>query len=301
MSDYMQGDKDNAVAVPFSDDESEAEAKKQQELFEEPPPTASPEERVTRNQKRQARLQALLEEGKQSKAEVEKMRSEQEALKQQLAELRGYVAANQNAHRQAANDNGKDEYEARLDAVYARQAEAYKAAQNEIKAGTLNPERERHYEQVAREIERDKAAIHTEKALAGREHARRAEQAQQVWVQKYPEVYGDQRAYAYAEATFKQRMALGEQATNQLVDDVMSEAMTRFRLGPKKAPTASEKSRMSGLPASGGGGGGSASGITMTPELKRIAMAAYSDLPEAEALKKWTNSTGKRLREKKVI
>lgn len=301
MSDYMMGDKDNAVSVPFSDDE--APEKKQQDLFEDAPPTASPEERVTRKQKQQARLQALLEEGKQSKEELGKVRGETETLKRELAELRGYLAANQNAANQNARGSEKDEYETALDAVYLKQQEAYKAAQAEIKAGTFDDKRSEHYERVAREIEAEKSRIHTRRELAAREGSRRAEQGQQVWISKYPDVYRDQRAYAYAEATFKQRVALGEQVTNDLVDNVMEETMTRFRLGPKKAPTASEKSRMSGVSAAGGGGssGKESSGITMTPALTRIAVAAYSDLPEAEAIKRWVNGPGKRLREKKVI
>lgn len=59
---------------------------------------------------------------------------------------------------------------------------------------------------------------------------------------------------------------------------------------------------MSGIPSSGNGGGNSGPpGIKLTPELKRIAIAAYSELPEDEAIKKWVNTTGKRLREKKVL
>lgn len=302
MSDYMQGDKDNAVAVPFSDDETEE--KKQGELFaDDDGPDASPEERKTRKEKRQQRLTQLWRDGEEVKKKYGSLQSEHEDLKRQLAELRGFVAANQNARQQPANDNAKDPYETQLEQVYARQQDAYTAAQAEIKAGTFNESRQKHYEQIAREIERDKARIHTQQTLAQQEGVRRAEQAQQVWVQKYPDVYGNPQAYQYAEATAKQRVALGETWSNQLVDEVMNEAMTRFKLGPKKAPTQSEKARMSGIGASGNGGGGAsgAPGITLTPDLKRIALAAYSDLPEHEAIKKWVNGPGKRLREKKVI
>lgn len=300
--DYMQGDKDNAVAVPFSDDDTEA--KKQGELFaDEDAPDASPEERKTRKEKRQQRLTQLWRDGEETKKKYGSLQTEHEDLKRQLAELRGFVAANQNARPQPANDNAKDPYEAQLDAVYARQQEAYTAAQAEIKAGTFDDKRQKHYEQVAREIERDKTQIHAAAVMARQEGTRKQEQAQQVWVQKYPEVYGDQRAYQYAEATAKQRVALGETWSNQLVDEVMNDAMTRFKLGPKKAPSASDKARLSGIGASGNGGGSapSSSGITMTPELKRMATALYSDLPEADAIKKWVNGPGKRLREKKVI
>jgi len=39
----------------------------------------------------------------------------------------------------------------------------------------------------------------------------------------------------------------------------------------------------------------------MTKELRQMAIAAYDHLPEEEAIKAWTNKTGKRLREKKVV
>jgi hypothetical protein len=301
--DYMQGDADNAIQVPFSDDESAAASNDNAaDLLDDDKPASSPEEHISRKQKRQERIKRLLDEGKQSKEELGRLRSEQDGLKGELERLKGYVAANENARRPAPHDDGRDPYESRLDAVYERQSSAYQAAQAEIKSGTFDEARSKHYERIAREIESEKSAIHAERVLATREPARRAEQAQQVWVQKYPEVYGNPSAYQFAEATFRRRQALGEAATNQLVDEIMGETMAQFRLGPKRAPSASERSRLSGLPASGGGGSsGGGSSIAMTPALRRMAAAAYSELPEHEAVKKWADTTGKRLREKKVL
>lgn len=303
MSDFMQGDPDkNSVAVPFSDDE--AEAKKAPELDDEDSPTASPEERRTRRQRRQERLQKMLQEGEANAAKVKELEERENKTSRELAELRGMLAAqHQLQQRIAANDNGKDPWEQRLDAVYARQKEAYDSAQAELRAGNLSPERQAHYERIAREIETEKTRIHTERAVAQDRETRRVEQAQQVWVQKYPEVYNNPKAFAYAQATWQQRQALGEQPTNQLVEEVMNDAITRFKLGGKAAPTASDRARLSGIPSSGSSGNRPATGINFdsNPALKRMALAAHSDLPEAEALKKWTNSTGKRLRDKKVI
>lgn len=297
--DFMQGNQDDAVQVPFSDDESSAS---ESDLLDEDKPSSSAEEHINRKQKRQERIKRLLDEGKQSKEELGRLRAEQDSVKAELERLKGYVAASENTRRPAANDNGRDPYEQRLDAVYERQSSAYAAAQAEIKAGTFDENRSKYYERVAREIESEKSAVHAERVLANREPARRAEQAQQVWVQKYPEVYNNPSAYQFAEATFRRRQALGEHPTNQLVDDIMAETMTQFRLGPKKAPSATERSRLSGLPASGSGGSsGGSGGITMTPALRRMAVAAYSDLPEPEAIKKWTDREGKRLREKKIL
>ncbi len=293
----MQGDKDSAVAVPFSDDESEAAEK--EDLFAEDAPDATAEQRITRKRKQQERVSRLLSEGKQSKEEATRLREEQTQLRNELAELRNRVM-----QPVVAQPAGKDPYEQALDAVYEKQTNAYTAAQAEIKAGTWTPERQKHYEKIAREVETDKSRIHTARELDARRHSTRAEQAQQKWVDKYPEVYNNPRAYQYAEASFRRRQALldpGSPLTNEMVDEAMEEARTQFRLGKPKAPSATERSRMSGQGSSGGGGGSREAGITMTPEFRRMAVAAYSELPEAEAVKKWVNTTGKRLREKKII
>ncbi len=297
-SSFMMGDHDKSVAVPFSDDEA-ANDTKPEELLDDDSPSASPEERITRKQKRQERIKRLLDEGKQNKEEVERLKAESAATRGELERLKGYVAAQPQRQQ---NDNGKDPYEQRLDQVYEKQSEAYNAAQAEIKAGSFTPERQKYYERVAREIESAKSSIHTERLIEQRTAASRTEQAQQVWVQKYPEVYNNPRAFQYAQASWQRKLALGEQPSNDTVDEIMNETMTTFRLGKKAAPSASERSRMSGIPSAGSGGGGGKGGIVMTdPKLRRMAIAAYSHLPEEEAIKAWVNKTGKRLREKKIL
>jgi hypothetical protein len=294
----MQGSHDNSIAVPFSDDDKE---KPSEVADDEDKPTDSPEERISRRAKRQARLDAMLREGKASAERVKQLEERDQQRERELAELRGMVTA---TRQQAAPPaDGKDEFDRRLDAVYDKQRSAYTSAQAEIKSGAWNDERQRHYEGVAREIESEKSRIHAERVIASREPARQQEQARNLWVQRYPEVYGDQNAYQYAEATFRRRAALGEKVTNALVDEVMNEAITQFRLRPKPGPSANDRARFSGVPSSGSGGGSrsDAAGIQMTPELRRIATAAYSDLPEDEAIKKWVGKTGKRMRERKQL
>lgn len=303
MGDFMQGDPDkNPITVPFSDDEAE---KKAADLLEEEPKEASPVERVTRKRKQHERLQDLIKDGEKNAARVKELEERDEKREREMAELRGMIYQQ---HQRAANTNapsdGKDPFERELDAIYARQGEAYKAAQAEIKAGTFDEKRQAHYERIAREIETAKNRVFVRSEIAQTAPAQRAEQARQIWEQKYPEVYANPRAYQFAEATYKRRTALlepGQAITNELVDEVMNETMTQFRLGPKKAPSASERSRLSGVPSSGAGGGGGTPGIQMTPTLRRIAMAAHEDLPEEEAIKAWVNKTGKRLREKKAL
>lgn len=294
-SSFMMGDHDNAVSVPFSDDAADTKP----DDLDEDSPSATPEERITRREKRQLRIQNLLREGKQSKEELATLRAEQTATRAELERLKGYVAAQPQQRPQ--NDDGKDPYQRRLDAVYDKQSQAYTAAQAEIAAGTFTAERQKHYETVAREVESEKTRIHTEQVMAERVPQERAVQAQQVWRQKYPDVYGNQQAYNYAQATWQRRLALGEAQTPELVDEVMTETLSTFKLGKRPPPSTSERSRMSGLPSAGGGGATRAAGVQMTPALRRMAIAAHPDLPEEQAVKKWVDSTGKKLREKRVL
>lgn len=295
MADYILGDPDkNSVVVPFSDDETVTDSEL---ITEEERPSANEEERRTRKEKRQARLQAKLQEGAKAKDELEAERKEKAELRERLARLEGQVSA----QRQPRGD-GKDEFTRELDNIYELQQNAYRAAQAEVKAGTFDDKRQRYYEDIARDIESRKTEVHTRRVLAQTEGNRQQSQAQQVWVQKYPDVYKNQNAFQYAQGRAQMRVAQGEQITPQVVDEIMAETMTTFKMGPKPAPSQSERAKLSGMPASGGGGGGRGDGgITLTPELRRMAVAAYDHLPEAEAIKAWTNKTGKRLREKKVV
>jgi hypothetical protein len=304
-SNFMQGDPDrNAMQVPFSDDDTGKPANDNAaEAEDEEKPGEPPEQRRLRAQRRQERLNSRLKLAEEAVNRAKELEERDKRREMELAEMRGQLQALQHMRQQAQNDNASDPYQARLDAVYRRQKEAYNSAQAEIKAGTFDEKRSAHYEQVAREIDTERVTILTEKAIAEREPNRQREQAQSFWVNKYPEVYQNPRAYQYAEATFRQKLALeGGQPTNDMVDQVMEETMTRFKLGRRAAPSASERSRLSGVPSSGSGGGGRGdAGITMTPELKRIATAAHPDLSEAEAIKRWVNGPGKRLRDKKVL
>lgn len=297
MADYFQGDPDKqSSVVPFSDDET---AQSDDSLIEEDKPTDSFEERKSRKEKRQARLQGIIQQGRKTAEELDAEKKANTELRERLARLEGVVSAQSQPRAQPAD--GKDDFTRELDSIYELQQNAYKAAQAEVKAGTFNEERQRYYEGIARNIESRKTEVHTRRVLAQTEPVRQQSQAQQQWVQKYPEIYQNQRAFQYAQGRYQQRAAMGEQITNATVDEIMSETMTAFKMGPKPAPSQNERARLSGMPASGGGGGRSDVGITLTPELRRMAVAAYDHLPEEEAIKAWTKKTGKRLREKKVV
>lgn len=291
---YMMGDRDNSVSVPFSDDEN---VRDEELIVDEDKPNESPEEKRSRREKRQARLQQKLSAGKQAEEALAAERAEKLELRERLARLEGAVSA----QTQVRNDNGRDPYEAELDGIYAEQQSAYAAAQAEVAAGKMTNERAQHYERVARDFESRKSRVHARREIAQTEPVRQQSQAQQVWVQKYPEVYGNQRAFQYAQGRYQSRLALGENISNATVDEIMEETKAQFKLGTKPAPSVSERAKFGGVPASGGGGGRTNEAITLSPALRRMAIAAHSDLSEEDAIKKWTQKTGKRLRETKVL
>lgn len=289
--------RDKAVTVPFSDDETNKEAAE----LDEDKPDASPEERKTRSQKRAERVKRIMDEGAQHKQRADKLESELGSLRGEVERLKGFATAvAQRPVPQA--DGGKDPYERDLDAVYKKRDDAYTAMQAEMKAGALSDERTRHYHNIGREVEAEISRIHIAKALAANEVQRRAESSQAVWRNKYPEVYDNPKAYQYAEGLYRMRRA-DEPDSNALVDDCMQQAMTRYKLGGRSQPTASDRAKMSGVPTGGSSSGGSRepAGIRMTKNLNKMATAAYPDLPEEEAVKRWVNRTGKRLRERKVL
>lgn len=296
MADYMQGDKDTGSTVPFSDDESEP--KEGAELLAEDAPELNTAERISRKQKRQERLQGLLQKGKQTEEELGKTKEELTQLRSQLSRLEGFVAANQAAQQQRPT---ADPYKQRLDAIESRRKDAWKAAQAEIKSGSMDDSRTSYYESVSREIEEEKAQVMVERELARREPVQQQSNARQRWVNQYPEVYANPDAFKWAAARSQMRVAEGDALTEDVAHEILNETKIRFKLGAKKPPSASERDRFSGVSSAGGASGeGGASGIRMTPEFKRMATALYSDIPEAEAIKKWVNGPGKKLRDKKL-
>lgn len=304
MSDYLQGNKDNAITVPFSDDDVE---KKDDDLTEDPPASASPQQLSEHKRKKAERTRRMLEEGKQSKEEVARLKAEQDALKQELARVQGYLAAQQNQPRQQSTET-KDEYEKRLDALEEERAAAYAAAQAEVKEGKMTAERAAYWDKKGRALDERRAETIVERQLArtraAEEQRRQQEDGRQFWRHRHPEVYQNPQAYRWAEGRAAMMIAeTGRDMTQADIDAVLEEAKVKFKLG-KQTASATERARMSGIPSSSSGGGGAGKGDGMTfsnPKIRNMALAAYDHLPEHEALKAWAQKTGKRLRDKKIL
>lgn len=285
----------NNVVVPFSDDESVTD---DQLIVEADKPGDSPEVKAQRAEKRRERAATRERERKEQGEQLAAIRAELAAERAARARLEGYVTA---VTKPA--EPGKDPYQVQLDQIEDRRKNAWTAYQAELKAGTLDEARAKHYETESREIEDAKIRVHTDRAVAAREGNRRQETAQQVWVNKYPDVYNNPQAFQYAQATFQRRLALGEKQTNEMVDEVMGETLSTFKLGGKGKPSRNERERLSGSSAGGGGGGDAdtSRGIAPTKELMKMAQALHSDKSPEEAFKLWVNGPGRELRKQKVL
>lgn len=294
---------DNPAEVPFSDDEA---VRDDELISDDGAASLSAAERITRDQKKADRIKRKLDEGKQSKAEVARLTTQLEESNTRLARLEGAMSVRQAP--QASGTPAPDPYKAALKSVRARQATSFERMRAEMasmpKDQDLPPDRLKHYQDELAEIEDEKAQINARRVLAEQAPAIRQEQAQQVYVQKYPEVYNNPTAFEYARGTFARRQALGETITNDTVDEIMNETRTVFKIGPKpKGPSASDRARLGGHSASGSGGGnsGPTGGIQPTPALMKMAKALFSDLPDDKAFQKWVDGPGKELRKQKVI
>lgn len=283
------------IEVPFSDDEQVTD---DQLIVEADKPGDSPEVKAQRAQRRRERAAERERERKEQADRLARVEAELAQERAERARLAGFVQALPAAQQQP----GKDPYEAALDAVYEERHNAYQSMQAELAAGKLDEKRSKHYERISRDIEGKISSIHAEKAIATRVPAQRQEQAQQVWVSKYPEVYNNRQAFQYAQATYQRRQALGENVTNETVDEIMAETLNTFKLRGKPAPTQNDRARLSGIASSGGGGSGERSGgIQMTKDLRKMAVALYPELSEEKAVEKWVNTAGKELRKQKVL
>jgi hypothetical protein len=281
--------------VPFSDDS--------EEVTDDQLDTSgnSPEDKATRLEKRRERAAERERERKETGERLVRLEAELAAERAERARLAGYVQAT------VQPKAGPDPYQQRLDAVYAKQSDTYRAYVAETLAAKANKqelpaERQAYFDSQARQFEEAKADIISERAVARVMPTLRQESSQQTWVQRYPDVWNNPQALKYAQATWEQKKAMGLQETHELADEVYEEARRVFKLGGKPSPSSRDREKLSGVPAAGGGGGAPATGdIQMTRDLRLMAIAKYSDLPEDKAIAKWKSVEGKALRLAKVL
>lgn len=159
------------------------------------------------------------------------------------------------------------------------------------------------YNRKAREIQDQKSAFHTRKALREMMPQIVQTQQQQQLRAQYSDVYQNTSALTYAEGAYKMMLASGEQDGPQLLDKAMNQARVHFRMPGANymKPTQADRDRLSGIPG-GGGRAPSDNRVVMGKAEKQMAMAMYGDAfngDEKKAYEKWAKGPG--LRAKKNL
>jgi flagellar motility protein MotE (MotC chaperone) len=280
---------------PFEDDDDIEESKAPEVEVEDEDEEVTPEEPVAARPSR-----------KERRAERGAVREENERLRAREAEL---DAENRRLHAEAAvarampqQHQGPDPLERDIEAVDQDIRQLHESAQANWNKWT-QAERDGAQRKL-REFERKKAKVYRdmdERETGPRQPQITPEQQAANAVrymvrQKNPDVFNDKRAYAYADAEFKKRLALGQVETPELMQECIDEARDVVLRGSSQRSN-DVKHKFTGQRGGPGSGGSKSTVVKATQELKAIAKAAYPQLEPAQAMQKWANENGKRYNE----
>lgn len=145
---------------------------------------------------------------------------------------------------------------------------------------------------VRREMARNKPAADAEALKTSQQNAQTQLHA------RHGDVTRDARATKFFQANYAKLLASGAPDTWETLDLAMDQTRTELRMTPRggpPAPSAAQKQRLSGMGRGGGGSGAEPKekGIKLTPEIKKMANAAYPHLPKEKRLQAWANASGK--------
>jgi hypothetical protein len=117
---------------------------------------------------------------------------------------------------------------------------------------------------------------------------------------RFPDVFGDSRAFQYAQGSYNQALARGVAPSRELEDASFQEAREVI-LGRRPPPDAAQRQRASGMGSStrqvSGGAAKTTIDMPRGGALYRMAIATYPDLEPAQACQKWAQTKGKRYQE----
>lgn len=271
------------IDPPEKDDDDEAEAK----------PTETPEERESRRERRRER-------GRLYK-EAQELRERLERQEREFADHRSrtdremQILRMERAVAQAPKREEEDPVAKELDGVFAEE-DALLA-----RWGALTPEQQaanrEEYVSKMRAIERKKGVAYAKAAIPKQQQAPQMDERtvhQTILRGKYPKVYGDQRALAYAHSIYNAKVARGAVDSMDLADEVMRETMAEFGLGDPPDVSDAERRRHVSTPRGGRmGAAPKPRTIVMTKEYKEMANAAYPHIKdEKQRHAKWAQEVG---------
>jgi hypothetical protein len=273
------GDEDDAVTVepgaPVRPDEDEDDG------VVEP----------SRKDRRRERGRKFREE---QEAAVEAAREEAARAREELAEMRGRLAAvsqQQAQHQENPYDKRvKEEEEAQLKTVRDYESAVQRAGSN----GLSEEERAKWLSRSAAHT-RNFARIEHEQAAA--QSNTPEARAHQVLSAKYPEVMHNDTARNYATALFQTKQLAGavtETNRQKVIDEVMAATRRQFKIGDPPPPTDRQRSSYARQSTSTSGRRAGKSHV-MTESDKRMAhayTAHIKDLSDAQRYQMWVNDMG---------
>lgn len=117
--------------------------------------------------------------------------------------------------------------------------------------------------------------------------------------QKYPQVMRSAKALRWARGHHDQLVADGAPDDTTTMEKSMSAADRKYFGGTRPPATDAARRRRADAPARSGHGGEvedrPEQTITMRKEFRQMARAKYPGIPESEAMKKWAQTSGRRL------
>lgn len=238
------------------------------------------DEKLSRDEKKRNRFQEAWERASAAEARAQ-------AAEQRIAQLE--------ARFNQPQPTGADPIERELEDLHAqRQAvsDQYWALHS---ARALTPQQQADLQKRDRDLEE---RIFQARLKRSQPQAQpQLDQGALVMTARFADIYSDEKMRNWAMGRLYQRMAEGRQDSMDLRDEVADETRRQFRKGPYKGvePSAHQRSAHSGAPR-----GGSAQqpsrpkSVKMTPEIKAMANAAYSHIPdEKKRYEMWVKANGK--------
>jgi hypothetical protein len=278
---------DGSVEIEVAEPEDE-------EADEEEPHLTRAEKK--RNRYREAQDRARLAEERAAQAEARAQERER-----QIAEWQQGMRAQQ----------GQQMAQGEIQRLYQEQEDLYTAF--EAKKHSATPEEMETFKRRAQDLELRKYATIARLSVGQPQQYTPQDYAlaarRQMVLTEYADIAQHQQAWVWANKRWEMRhLAEGEPDTKALMDEVAEETRRKFgikvngyaaRRPPPDEPT---RARYSGISAnSRGGSNGDDGGTTVrvTAAERKMAVALYPKLSEAQAIQKWANGPGKRVAQSK--
>jgi hypothetical protein len=293
------------TVIPFSDDVEEQQADAAGDDPDPDEPGITEDVKKSRRARRAERLRERLQKGEEAQRQAEELRRQIEEMRANQARLEGLVQGRLSAQPQTPQ---LDPYQQKLQQI-EEQREMYRLqAAQEIEEKRWTPERKAYYNQIGDRLDQERVNTLVQRQLAQQLPQLQAQVqttvAANTWASRYPDVHTNERALRWAKSKYELEIAEGKPPTQETIERVYEETRAKFQTGPKPKPSANERALFEGIPTQGNqksAGPAKGSGIKMTPELKRIARAAYPGMDPEQAYKKWVQTTGKKLREDGIL